>query len=172
MICDIYDNVLEQNDAEDIQEKMSTLMWGYEHKSNGKTGINKHWHIFCGKELIEPEYGFLAPIWLTAKKKYDFENRYKVKSFKRIYCNAHTHGIEPHLHTDDGDFTMIYYPRLDWKLEYGGGTYIDGELIEYKGNRLVVFDASLLHSAMPVSRECYQLRTCVVFKCTKVNNNV
>ena len=55
MICDIYDNVLEQNDAEEIQEKMKSLMWGYEHKSNGQTGINKHWHIFCGKELIEPE---------------------------------------------------------------------------------------------------------------------
>jgi hypothetical protein len=35
-----------------------------------------------------------------------------------------------------------------------------------------VFDASLLHSAMPVSRECYQLRTCVVFKCSKKNSNV
>ena len=34
MICDIYDNVLEQNDAEEIQEKMSTLMWGYDYKSN------------------------------------------------------------------------------------------------------------------------------------------
>ena len=43
--------------------------------------------------------------------------------------------------------------------------YIDGELVEYKGNRLVVFDAYLPHQALPVSRECYQLRTCVVFKC-------
>ena len=103
---------------------------------------------------------------------FDLAEKYDVDTYLRIYMNAHTHGIEPHLHTDDGDFTMIYYPRLDWKLEYGGGTYIDGELIEYKGNRLVVFDAPLLHSAMSVSRECYQLRTCVVFKCTKVNNNV
>ena len=33
--------------------------------------------------------------------------------------NAHTFGIEPHKHKDDGDFTMLYYPRMDWKLEMG-----------------------------------------------------
>ena len=178
MICDIYDNVLEQNDAEEIQEKMSTLMWGYDYKSNLVSGINNHWHIYCGKELIEPAYSFLAPIWLTAKKKYDFENRYKVKSFKRVYCNAHTHGIEPHLHTDDGDFTMIYYPRLDWKPEWMGGTAIWNEqeneiekYVNYIGNRLFVFDASLPHQAMTVSRQCYELRTCVVFKTYRSDAN-
>jgi len=31
----------------------------------------------------------------------------------RVYVNAHTHGIEPHLHLDYSNFTMIYYPRLD-----------------------------------------------------------
>ena len=44
-----------------------------------------------------------------------------------MYVNAHTHGIEPHLHHDDGDFTMIYYPRLDWKPEWMGGTAIWNE---------------------------------------------
>ena len=92
-------------------------------------------------------------------------NKYKVTDYIRMYMNAHTHGIEPHLHVDDGDFTMIYYPRLDWKLEYGGGTLVDGQLLHNFGNRLIVFDAYLPHMAMPVSRQCYQLRTCVVFKC-------
>jgi hypothetical protein len=32
------------------------------------------------------------------------------------------------------------------------------------GNRCIIFTASLLHQAQPVSRECYQLRTCIVFK--------
>ena len=60
---------------------------------------------------------------------------------------------------------MIYYPRLDWHKEWGGGTMVDGELVQYIGNRLVIFDAHLPHKAMPVSRECYELRTNVVFKC-------
>ena len=82
------------------------------------------------------------------------------------------HGLEPHMHTDDGDFTMIYYPRLDWKSDaWGGGTLIDGQLVPYKGNRLVVFDAYLKHKAMPVSRECYELRNVVVFKCNVKDAN-
>ena len=71
---------------------------------------------------------------------------------------------------------MIYYPRMDWKsFSWGGGTMVDGELIHYVGNRLVIFDAHLPHMAMPVSRECYELRTNVVFKCnidSKGVNNV
>ena len=37
----------------------------------------------------------------------------------------------------------------------------------YKGNRIINFEANAMHQAQPVSRECYQLRTCIVFKTTK-----
>ena len=165
MICDIYDNVLEEHVAQLIDMEMKEISWKYDYRSH-KDGVNKHWHTLCGHEELFEEYSFLSPIWETAKRKYDFENKYKVSRFLRVYVNAHTHGIEPHLHIDDGDFTMIYYPRLDWKPDaWGGGTLIDGQLVPYKGNRLVVFDAYLDHKAMPVSRECYELRSVVVFKC-------
>jgi Rps23 Pro-64 3,4-dihydroxylase Tpa1-like proline 4-hydroxylase len=53
---------------------------------------------------------------------------YKIKvitlELERAYLNAHTYGIEPHIHRDDGDVTLIYYPRLDWKIDWGGGTAI------------------------------------------------
>ena len=41
-------------------------------------------------------------------------NQLKVKNVnvRRVYMNAHTHGMEPHIHRDDGDLTMIYYPRM------------------------------------------------------------
>ena len=48
---------------------------------------------------------------------------------------------------------------------------IDGQLVPYMGNRLVVFDAYLDHKAMPVSRECYELRSVVVFKCNVKDAN-
>ena len=104
------------------------------------------------------------PIWNTAFEKYDFKKKYNVITFKRLYLNAHTHGIEPHMHIDDGDFTMMYYPRLDWKMESGGGTVIDGQLVQNIGNRLIVFPAYAPHQAQPVSRQCYELRTVVVIK--------
>ena len=38
--------------------------------------------------------------------------------FVRAYANAYTFGIEPHAHLDDGDFTIIYYPSMWWKLKW------------------------------------------------------
>jgi hypothetical protein len=173
-MIDIYDDVLEEHNAILVDDAIKQLSWKYDYSSQPNKP-NKHWHILCGHnktECTDAGFDWAHSLFQTALNKYEFIEKYDVDTYLRIYMNAHTHGIEPHFHHDDGDFTMIYYPRLDWKLEYGGGTYIDGKLAEYKGNRLVVFDASLLHSAMPVSRECYQLRTCVVFKCSKKNSNV
>ena len=167
MIIDVYDDVLEHHVAEYISMEMKELSWKYDYRSNTFLP-NKHWHIFCGhnpKEIVDNGYEWVLPIWNAIKSKYHFDDKYDVDDFIRIYMNAHTHGIEPHIHTDDGDSTMIYYPRLDWKVEYGGGTVVNGKLIEYIGNRLIVFNAHLPHQAQSVSRECYDLRTVIVFKC-------
>jgi len=193
MKYDIYDNVLDNDTASLIDMEMKNMTWKYDYNSH-RDGVNKHWHTFCGQETIEEPYSFINYIWDAAKIKYNFEEKYKVKNFKRVYCNAHTHGIEPHIHRDDGDFTMIYYPILDWKPEWMGGTaiwsepkdsggslsgldYLGGngmeieKYVNYIGNRLFVFDAHLPHQAMPVSRQCYGLRTCIVFKTIRSDAN-
>ena len=178
---DIHDNVLEGHIAELIFMQMNEVYWKYDYHSD-KGKINKHWHVFCGEteeQAIENGFDWLVQLWQTIFYKYDFKNTYTIERFKRIYLNAHTHGIEPHEHTDDGDFTMIYYPRLDWQKDWGGGTVIwtehdqkkeeKPEKIEkhvaYTGNRLIVFPAKRLHQAMPVSKNCFKLRSCIVFKC-------
>ena len=161
---EVLDDVLELHNAILVDDAVRKLSWNYYYSSE-PTKPNKHWHVLCGHdegECVAAGYDWAHYIFKIAKKKLD-----RVDSFdyERIYCNAHTHGIEPHLHVDDGQFTMIYYPRLDWKPEWGGGTMVDGELVEYVRNRLVIFDAYQRHKAMTVSRECYELRTNVVFKC-------
>jgi|TARA_B110000495_G_C22682031_1_gene402499 hypothetical protein len=170
MTIDIYDNVLESDLSTLIDTEMKKVRWKYDYNSH-KGEVNKHWHIHCGDANIKPQYSFIQHIWDVGKERYNFEEKYKVNKFKRVYCNSHTHGIEPHLHHDDGDFTMIYYPRLDWKPEWLGGTVIWNKnyteiekYVNYIPNRLFVFDAKLPHQAMPVSRQCYELRTCIVFK--------
>ena len=163
-MIDVYDDVLEEHNAILVDDDVRQISWKYDYYSD-KTKLNKHWHVLCGHNQLECTdngYDWADYIFQVAKKKLD-----RVDSFdyERIYCNAHTFGIEPHLHVDDGQFTMIYYPRLDWKPEWGGGTMVNRELVNYVGNRLVIFDAHLPHKAMTVSRECYELRTNVVFKC-------
>ena len=187
-MIDVYDDVLEEHNAILIDAEVKKLRWEYDYSSDF-TKPNKHWHILCGhdeEECDKNAYAWAYTLFEVFMNKLDFKNKYKVVEYERIYCNAHTHGIEPHIHVDDGDFTMIYYPRMDWVTGWGGGTAIFQELknskgspkyeeeisklevdklVNYKGNRLVVFDAYLPHQAQPVSRECYQLRPVVVFKC-------
>ena len=166
-MIDVFDNVLEEHNAILIDNEVRHISWNYDYHSD-TTKVNKHWHNFCGhnkEECNETGYSWAHDLFQAFTNKFDFKKKYSIDGYVRIYCNAHTHGLEPHIHKDDGDFTMIYYPRMDWKIEWGGGTAIDGELVHYVGNRLVVFTASLPHMAMPVSRECYELRTNVVFKC-------
>ena len=164
-----YDNALEPHVAELIDMQLRDVSWKYNYDSV-KNGVNKHWHVFCGHNLddcYDNGYDYLIAIWNFIKK---HNPRLEME---RVYLNAHTHGIEPHRHVDDGDFTIIYYPRMDWQMSWGGGTLIEGDynnghledkFIDYKGNRLIIFTAGNLHQAQPVSRECYELRTCVVFK--------
>ena len=166
-MIEVFDNVLEEHNALLFHEEIKMLKWQYNYHSH-REQPNKHWHILCGHN--EDECGRYGHLWAhdmfeMFTNKLDFKKKYKVDGYERIYCNAHTHGIEPHLHIDDGQFTMIYYPRMDWKQQWGGGTMVNSELVQYVGNRLVIFDAHLPHMAMPVSRECYELRTNVVFKC-------
>jgi hypothetical protein len=164
-----YDNALEPHVAELIDMQLRDVSWKYNYDSV-KNGVNKHWHVFCGHNLddcYDNGYDYLIAIWNFIKK------HNPQLEMERAYLNAHTHGIEPHRHIDDGDYTIIYYPRLDWQMSWGGGTLIEGDynnghledkFIDYKGNRLIIFTAGNLHQAQPVSRECYELRTCVVFK--------
>ena len=163
-MIEFTDNFLEEHIAQLIDMQIKEVSWKYDYDSV-KGGTNKHWHVFLGHKV--GELGDFVPIWNQISDRYDYE-------MERAYLNAHTHGIEPHIHRDDGDMTFIYYPRMDWRIDWGGGTAIyDNDLngithhINYKGNRLIKFPANLPHQAQPVSRECYQLRTCVVFK-TKV----
>ena len=174
MICKIYDNLLEPHVAELIDAEIRNVYWKYDYNSNKKIGIQPHWHHLCGHDeegVIANNFGYLLPIWTAAAHKLQLEKYYKKTEWKRLYLNAHTNGVEPHMHVDDGDFTMMYYPKLDWKPEWLGGTTIwddEGKNIDrycnYIGNRLLVFPAKSYHQAMPVSKFCYELRPVVVFK--------
>jgi|TARA_R110002051_G_scaffold85976_4_gene151435 hypothetical protein len=172
----VYDNLLRDSVAEDIYDRMRMLSWQYNYNSlsNSKGGIQPHWHIHCGAnhatscedEILGNNYEYLLPVFEEAKLKF----KTPVKLL-RAYMNAHTNGVEPHMHQDKGDYTFIYYPRLDWKSEWLGGTAIwDKEAVNivkycnYVGNRLLVFDSCNNHQAMPVSKFCHELRPVIVFK--------
>ena len=165
-MIEVKDSLVEEHIAQLIDMQMKEISWKYDYDSVAD-GKNKHWHVLAGHNIDECNqngFEFVEPIWNSIQRNYEV-------NMERVYFNAHTHGIEPHIHQDDGDLTMIYYPRLDWQNDWGGGTLVQESnqhptYLNYVGNRCIIFTASLLHQAQPVSRECYQLRTCVVFKTT------
>jgi len=175
MTIEVFDNVFAEDDAQIIHDTMSekSFSWHYYHKSDKKNDIY-HWHKLGGKnekELIENGFDWVMPMWHHIMYKYELDDIYGINTFRRIYFNAHTYGIEPLPHRDDGDFTMIYYPDMKWKKDWGGGTAIWKEdtteiekHVDYTGNRLMIFPAKRLHQALPINLGCYRLRTCMVFK--------
>jgi len=89
-------------------------------------------------------------------------------NLRRWYINLNPYGEfhsgDWHRDTNDGsNITAIYYPQ-EWQKEYGGGIeFEDGEIIEYKQNRLVVFDGEKGHMATPHFNE-YNFRFSLAFK--------
>ena len=108
-MIDVFDNVLEDHYAILIDNEMKNILWKYDYHSN-RTKPNKHWHALCGhnaEECGKSGYLWAHDLFQAFTNKFDFVNKYKVNGYERIYCNAHTHGIEPHIQKDDGYFTMI-----------------------------------------------------------------
>ena len=149
----IKDNFLDVSKAKEIHEYISNLEYKFGRKSNKKYDV-KHW--YSKKILNTPLDIFIKKFNININRK------------ETVYVNAHTYGIEPCEHIDKGYFkTYIYYPLLNWKTEWGGGTiiYDDKEnYISYIGNRLLEFDSSLKHKAAPINKGCNELRSVVVIK--------
>jgi len=93
----------------------------------------------------------------------------------RVYANGHTYGVEGSIHTDSTDeqnyFTTIYYSHPLWELDWAGETVFYSRQVEDiskvvypKPGRVVQFRGATSHVARSPSRECPELRTCIVFK--------
>lgn len=75
----------------------------------------------------------------------------KMKMY-RMYINCFAPSENPYFHVDgESGITFLYYPQTNWSLNDGGETqfYINGDLygITPEPNRMVMFDARLLHRA-------------------------
>ena len=102
-MIEITNNLVELHVAQLIDMQMRQISWKYDYDSVAG-GKNKHWHVFAGHDVEECNkngFEFVEPIWNSIQKKYEVD-------MERVYFNAHTHGIEPHIHQDDGDVTSAH----------------------------------------------------------------
>jgi hypothetical protein len=153
-MIEIFDDVLSERKSRYIHNCVSLLSWTFEYQPVTPPLVNKHWYS-DGKPFIDDIFKDLLDA--TELKGLD--------SLKKCYLLGHTHGLEQQSHYDASDFTMIYYPKLDWKPEWGGGTLVGDTLVKYKPNRLMMFSCDQLHQGQPISKQCFELRPIVVFQC-------
>jgi len=146
----IFDNVLDKHFLDYINYTISKMKWElhastYSQKTpmffdsrtiDEKENVQRDEYLFlfriiCGVVALEPEI-----LGMNV-------------NLKRGYVNLCPYGIGGDWHKDTGTpnaITMLFYPS-DWKEEYGGATEFQetGEKVEYKKNRLLMFDGTKLH---------------------------
>jgi len=157
-MIEVFDNILSERKSRYIHNCVSILSWTFEYQPVTPPLVNKHWYS-DGKSFIDDIFKDLLDA--TELKGLD--------SLKKCYLLGHTHGLEQQSHYDASDFTMIYYPKLDWKPEWGGGTLVGDTLVKYKPNRLVMFSCDQIHQGQPISKQCFELRPIIVFQCYAEN---
>lgn len=89
---------------------------------------------------------------------YQISNKFSEISDKnvyRMYIQNFATSENPYFHRDGppGSITFIYYPNLSWDVDDGGETQIiiDDQIVGIfpLPNRIIKFDADLLHKATP-----------------------
>lgn len=97
-----------------------------------------------------PEDEFLYKLF--KKKLSDFDPQLGSMKLYRMYINCFAPTENPYFHIDgENGLTLLYYPHEEWNLNEGGETqfYVDDDIygITPIPNRMVIFDASILHRA-------------------------
>jgi hypothetical protein len=95
-------------------------------------------------------------------------------TLKNSWVVLSTHMSQYHFHSDDMKYdgksrkTLLYYVNNKWDKDWGGETLFcnsKGEVemaVEFRPNRIVVFDNSLMHKPAPISLSSYPYRYCFV----------
>ena len=167
----IYDDILDKQFLEYINYTISQMKW-IPHAStpNQKTPLFFN-SITLDQNTRHEEYLFLFRIIVSIIEK-EPEVKGKNITLEKGYVNLYPFGMGGDWHTDSessNQRTILVYPS-DWKEEYGGATeFQSGEKVEYKKNRLLMFDGIQPHrSAVHQNSEN---RYTIAFKTNIVDTN-
>ena len=147
--------------------------------------IGKHWNaVFHQSQQLMPamnesqykvmrdNHPTVAALWDQLKLTLD--RHIGLFDALRIYMNVNPYGTNGYIHQDDGDYSAVYYPNVEWDSQWEGGTCLYKEndageydairYVSYRPNRIVMFPATTWHRAMPVDKTCNVVRHIIAFK--------
>ena len=102
-MIEIFDNFFPRDIKLEIFNSLQRPKWSL----TGGSSFQRFWHM---ENLEEEEY---FSKFLFQKICNKLERSYR---FIRIYANGQTAGQCGTPHTDDGEFTFLYYPNPEWRV--------------------------------------------------------
>lgn len=172
----VFDNLFSRQQIEDYFDFISKSLFSFNGSSNNQNfSIQPH-----AKPYLQSMYS-IADLWnfgLTDSKPFKPVQPYlRALQVQRSYVYVSDHTTVHHFHTDPGRKTLLYYPMLEWKNEYGGETMFSNEQtteIEYTSlyvpGRVILFDASIPHKMSAPSSSCPFYRFTFVINWETVEN--
>jgi hypothetical protein len=165
----IFDNLLEKNHIEFLNQYCHNSVYRPDHKSNNSVGIDCRFSA-----TISPE---------------EFEQTKLIPIISKIACSLKTSlyigkhyinhygfmtGVSEHCDADEpGQYTILIFPNNVWVRDWGGEIcfYSEGNIhnmIEYKPGRIIVFDGRISHKVLPLTRNSQSDRYSIAIKtCTE-----
>ena len=161
MKIEIFDDVFDRNYANSIwhfiQNSAFSLGWGDDEIPEHSSYINMH----CTFSDVDIDNLGIKPKLLETPIAKHMDGK-----LVKVVINIASPGQTFFDHTHIGDWSasminrspkvLLYYPNLEWRREWGGETMFytmnNKEIeraVEYKPNRLVVFDGERPHSVRP-----------------------
>ena len=159
-MIEIYDDFFSEEIQEEIFYKLMKPHWCIDGNTLNKSEIFWHYNGLENDQYFN-EYLYEK---ICAKLGRSFS------SIGRIYANGQTAGQSGTPHTDDGNFTFLYYPCLEWDPTWQGHLVFlnddgeEGRMIIYRSNRALLFDSNICHYACAPSRFFNGLRISLAYK--------
>ena len=177
-MIDVYDDFFSEEIREEIWNLLGRNKWGCGGGiKNGSVG-NWFWHM----DYLEDESYFNDYLYNLICDK--LGKKYEIVE---IYANGQSAGQSGYPHTDGTlrsspnsnkvyypvDFTFLYYPNPEWKLNWNGHLIFseDGKeptkIVGYKPNRAILFPAKIMHYADAPHRYFTGFRISLAYKFTE-----
>jgi hypothetical protein len=156
----IIDDIISDKDIFNLYTDLTRdNVWNLSRRTNDSTV--GHWPGFIvhDNDTVINAYWFGRFFGLLENIKHNFEKKYKFllpPKIRRIHVGAKHTAANTDFHTDVLEpftYTIVGFITPEWSSEWGGELNIEGELIDFKAGRFVIFKSDLRHDGTKIKKE-------------------
>jgi hypothetical protein len=156
----VLENIISNTDLKNLyHELLNANVWYLSRNTfNSVVGLWPGFIIHDNDSVKNPYWygrfvGLLENIKNNFEKKFSFSLPPKVR---RIHVAAKNATSNPDFHVDVTDpfsYTIVGFATPEWSSEWGGELNIEGETIDFKPGRFVIFKSDLRHDGKKIKNE-------------------